>query len=98
MKIRTHLKAGGLATTNHNEALKVRSTVKAGGFENQHNEALKVRSTVKAGDTRLNHNEALKIRSAVKAGGIRRMIKTTHKNDRLELLVVRAGVRAGRRT
>src|SRR5689334_7382124 len=69
MKIRTQLKSGGLASNNHNEALKVRSTIKGGAMPN-HNEALRVRSTVKAaraGES-LNHNEALKVRSSVKAG------------------------------
>lgn len=70
MKIRTQLKGGG-QNLNHNEALRVRSAVKAGarGESLNHNEALKVRSTVKAGGyPPQNHNEALKVRSTVKAG------------------------------
>ena len=31
MTIKTQLKAGGINTTNHNEALHVRTTLKAGG-------------------------------------------------------------------
>jgi hypothetical protein len=72
--------------------------LRAGGIMNNHNEALKIRTALKAGGLTENHNEALKVRSEVKAGGLRRrMIKTTSKNDRLELLVVRAGLRAGAR-
>jgi hypothetical protein len=55
MTIRTQLRACRIFT-NHNEALKVRSTVKAGGRKiYNHNEALKVRSTL--GGKSLNHNE-----------------------------------------
>ena len=39
MTIRTQLKAGGI-TRNHNEALQVRTSLKAGGWNN-HNEALR---------------------------------------------------------
>ena len=102
MTIRTQLKAGG-QNLNHNDVLRVRSAVKAGDFDGgrghnlNHNEALRVRSAVKAGGS-LNHNEALNVRWPVKVTGLRQMLKTTaNKSDRLELLVVRAGVRAGRR-
>jgi hypothetical protein len=47
----------------------------------------------------LNHNERLDVRSGLKAGRInlRAAVQTTaRKADRLELLVVRAGLRAGR--
>ena len=57
MKIRTNVKAGGLGS-NHNEALAVKSQVKAGGSIN-HNEALVVKSQVKAGGMTGNHNETL---------------------------------------
>jgi len=76
MKTRTQLKAGSRYTGNHNEALRVRSTVKAGGVS-------------------VNHNETLAVRSSLKAGKPRR--KTTTPNDRLNLMFVRAGLRAGRR-
>jgi hypothetical protein len=95
MTIRTQLKTGGWM--NHNEALRVRSTVKAGGWFN-HNEALRVRLSMKAGGVNLQHNEALNVRWPAKVTGLRQMLKTTaDKSDRLELLVVRAGVRAGGR-
>ena len=79
MTIRTQLKAGGRKLTNHNKALRVRSTIKAGGVEAQHNEKLELASD----------------RPAV---AMRRQILTaSRKEDRLELLVVRAGLRAGKR-
>jgi hypothetical protein len=80
MKIRTQLKAGGLSSTNHNEALAVRTALKAGGVSLNHNETQQTRSGLKAG--RIN------LRAAVQT--------TSRKSDRLELLVVRAGLRAGR--
>ena len=50
MKIRTTIKAGGRPdSNNHNEALKVRSSVKGGGTSYQHNESLRVRSSLKGG-------------------------------------------------
>ena len=52
MTIRTQLKAGGISI-NHNEALQVRTTLKAGAAGlNNHNEALQVRSAIKAGGRR----------------------------------------------
>jgi hypothetical protein len=57
MKIRTNVKAGALVP-NHNEALAVKSQVKAGGSIN-HNEGLAVKSQVKAGGLGANHNETL---------------------------------------
>jgi len=53
-----------------NSGLKVRSTVRAGGFQGNHSRSgLKVRSAVKAGGFQGNHNRSgLKVRSAVKAG------------------------------
>lgn len=96
MTIRTQLKAGG-RKFNHNETLKVRTALKAGGRDIQHNEALKVRSTLKAGGRDLQHNEALRRADKRPAASMRKQIRTTSsKEDRLELLVVRAGLRAGR--
>ena len=78
MTTRTQLKAGKLAT-NHNDSLRVRSTVRAGGVEGQHNERLE----------RASDRPAVSMR--------RELLTTSRKEDRLELLVVRAGLRAGRR-
>jgi len=102
MRIRTQIKAGGLdgpgkIILNHNEALRVRSMVKAGGTEAQHNEALRVRSTVKAGGRQINHSETLRTGSAPAIAMLRQPRTTSRKEDRLELLVIRAGLRAGRR-
>jgi hypothetical protein len=95
MTIRTQLKAG--SWSNHNEALRVKTSLKVGSWTN-HNEALQVRSALKAGGTSLNHNEALRRDSYRPAISMRRQPRTTgRKADRLELLVVRAGLRAGRR-
>jgi hypothetical protein len=78
MTIRTQLNAGGI-TRNHNEALQVRTSLKAGGWSN--------------------HNEALRLDSYPPAISMRRQPRTTgRKADRPELLVVRASVRAGRRS
>jgi hypothetical protein len=74
------------------------STVKAGGKNLNHNETLRVRSTVKAGGVEGQHNEALRHESDRPVISMRRQPQTTgRKEDRLELLVVRAGLRAGRR-
>jgi len=79
MTIKTQLKAGGLSSNNHNEALQVRTALKAGGKS-------------------LNHNEALQRATDSPAVSMRReLLTTSRKEDRLELLVVRAGLRAGRR-
>ena len=105
MKIRTQLKAGriNLRGENHNEALAVRTALKAGrmrlDLRDNHNEAMQVRTALKAGGKSPNHNEALQTRTGLKAGkkGMRRAVLTTvRKEDRLELMVVRAGLRAGR--
>ena len=82
MRIRTQLKAGAMVS-NHSEGLRVRTTVKAG---------------VKTGGW-ANHSEALRIRQDDRdAISMRRTLPTTRrKEDRLELLVVRAGLRAGAR-
>lgn len=78
MRIRTQLKAGRIAL-NHSEALRVRTTVKAGGWSN-HSEALRVRP---------DDRDAISMR--------RTLLTTSRKDDRLELLVVRAGLRASAR-
>jgi hypothetical protein len=97
MNIRTQLRAGKLAA-NHNQAFHVRSGLKAGGTSYQHNEALRVRTTIKAGGLRLNHNETLVRATGRPAVSMRREVVTTSReDDRLELLVVRAGLRAGKR-
>ena len=96
MTIRTQLKAGGWMN-NHSEALQVRSALKAGAGYLNHSEALRVRSTIKAGGVEPQHNETLQ-RAADRQVSMRREVATaTRKEDRLELLVVRAGLRAGRR-
>ena len=95
MTIRTQLKAGRLAT-NHHETMRVRSALKAGGIDPQHNEALRVRSTIKAGGVDPQHNETLVRAPETPAISMRRLPRTTApKGDRLALLVVRAGLRAG---
>ena len=98
MTTRTQLKAGKLAV-NHNQALQVRTALKAGGRKlMNHNEALQVRTSLKAGGLRLNHNETAQRATDRPAVSMRRELQTTsRKEDRLELLVVRAGLRAGRR-
>jgi hypothetical protein len=60
------------------------------------------RTQLKAGGIGINHNETLQLRPAVKAANNivwmrRQPLTTSHKEDRLELLVVRAGLRAGKR-
>jgi hypothetical protein len=76
----------------------IKTQLKAGAAGFNHNEALQVRSAIKAGGAPGNHNEALQVKSALKAGKLRRRLETTApKEDRLSLLVVRAGLRAGAR-
>ena len=76
----------------------IRTQVKAGRLAANHNDALQVRSAVRAGRIALNHNDALQVKSARKAGRIRRRLETTSSRvDRLSLLVVRAGLKAGAR-
>ena len=99
MTIRTQLKAGGMGLGNHNEALQVRSSLKAGKIALNHNESLQVRSALKAGRIALNHNEKLQRVLERPVVAMRRDLPTTtRREDRLELLVVRAGLRAGRRS
>jgi hypothetical protein len=57
-----------------------------------------IRTQVKAGGVSINHNDALRVKSTLKAGAIRRRLETTAPRDeRLALLVVRAGLKAGAR-
>jgi hypothetical protein len=91
------VKAGGVSL-NHNEGLRVRSTIKAGQIVLNHNDALRVRTAIKAGGQNLNHNEAIRREADRPVISMRRQPKTTvRKEDRLELLVVRAGLQAGAR-
>jgi hypothetical protein len=62
-----------------------------------------IRTQLKAGRAGgwANHNEALQTRTGIKAGkkAMRLTVPTTvNKEDRLELMVVRAGLRAGKRS
>jgi hypothetical protein len=52
MKMRTQLRAGRRNTDNHNEALRVRTAVKAGKLGVNHSETLQVRAGLKAGKLR----------------------------------------------
>jgi hypothetical protein len=116
LQVRTALKAGGTPRPQHSETLQVRSGLKAGIMQN-HNETLKVRSGLRVGRVAYNHNETLHVRSALRAGRIftnhnetlrreaeqraismRKQVRATGSQlERLELLVVRAGLRAGAR-
>jgi hypothetical protein len=97
MTTRTQLKAGKIIL-NHSEALQVRSTLKAGGIWENHNEALLVRTALKAGGRYLNHNETLERAADRPIVSMRRQVITaSRQEDRLALLVVRAGLRAGLR-
>ena len=76
----------------------IRTQLRAGGIQQNHNESLRVRTALKAGGLRLNHNEKMQHVSERQAVSMRRELLTaSRKEDRLELLVVRAGLRAGRR-
>ena len=58
------------------------------------------RTALKAGGRRLNHNESLRVQRASDRAAVsmrRELVTTSRKDDRLELLVVRAGLRAGGR-
>ena len=75
-----------------------RTQLNAGRLAGNHNEALQIRSTIKAGGVEGQHNEKLQRASDRPAVSMRRQLLTTsRKEDRLELLVVRAGLRAGHR-
>jgi len=59
---------------------------------------MKIRTELRAGGKSLNHNEVLQTRTGLKGGKLRQAVQvTSRKEDRLELLVVRAGLKAGRR-
>ena len=76
----------------------IRTQLKAGKLSANHSEVLQVRSAIKAGKLAANHNEKLQRASDRSAVAMRReLLTTTRKEDRLELLVVRAGLRAGLR-
>jgi hypothetical protein len=50
--------SGEKIVKNHNQALRVRTTVRAGGHNLNHNEVLRVRTTLRGGKIAVNHNEA----------------------------------------
>ena len=76
----------------------IRTQLRAGGTFLNHNEALRVRTSVKAGGVEGQHNEKLERASDRSPVSMRRQpLTTSRKEDRLELLVVRAGLRAGKR-
>jgi hypothetical protein len=59
---------------------------------------MRIRTQIKAGAMKRNHNEALQVKTGLQGGGMRRRLVTTSpKEDRLALLVVRAGLKAGTR-
>ena len=70
LAVKSKVKGGMLACHNHNQALKLRTSVRAGSLLYNHNQALKLRTNVRAGALSFNHNQGLKIRSGVKAGGL----------------------------
>jgi hypothetical protein len=62
-----------------------------------HNDALQVRSALKAGRIASNHSETQR-EAERPAVSMRKQVPTTvSRRDRLELLIVRAGLKAGRR-
>jgi hypothetical protein len=99
LSVRSALKAGRLGIiVNHNDGLHVRSSLAAGGVRRNCNETLKVRTTLKAGTCgeSLNHNDNVRRKLARPAISMRRQVPTTGgQQERLDLLVVRAGLRAG---
>ena len=57
---------------------------------------MRIRAQIKAGAPGMQHNETLQVRTGLQGGRMRRRIVTTSpKEDRLALLLVRAGLRAG---
>ena len=61
---------------------------------------MKIRTQLKAGGIKYNHNESLRLAQASDRASVsmrRKLLITSRKDDRLELLVVRAGLRAGKR-
>ena len=75
----------------------MRTALKAGKIILNHNETLQVRTALKAGKLGLNHNETQRATDRPAVSMRRQLLTTSRKEDRLELLVVRAGLRAGRR-
>jgi hypothetical protein len=74
-----------------------RTQLKAGKLAVNHSEALRVRSTLKAGGIWENHNETLERAADRPVVSMKRQLMTASRaEDRLALLVVRAGLRAGR--
>ncbi len=58
---------------------------------------MRMRTQLKAGKLAGNHSEKLHVRTGLQGGKLRKLLVTTcPKEDRLALLVVRAGLRAGR--
>jgi hypothetical protein len=96
LRVRSTVRAGKIAI-NHSEPLQVRSALKAGKLSANHSESLRVRSTLKAGGVSVNHNETQRATDRPAVSMRRELLTTSRKEDRLELLVVRAGLRAGRR-
>ena len=61
MKVRTQVQ-GGKIILNHSDALRVRTTLRAGKVDKlatNHNEGLRVRTDVKGGRITRNHNETM---------------------------------------
>lgn len=59
---------------------------------------MKIRTQLKAGGVKYNHNETMERVSERQAISMRReLVTASRKEDRLELLVVRAGLKAGKR-
>ncbi len=60
---------------------------------------MRIKTQLRAGTERLsaNHNQTLAVRTSLGRKAMKRAVLTTLRNgDRLELMVVRAGLRAGR--
>ncbi len=60
---------------------------------------MRIRTQLQAGKLATNHNETLQVRTGLQGGKLRKLRKllviSSPKEDRLALLVVRAGLRAG---
>ena len=83
---------------NHNEALQVRTALKAGGTDTSTTRRCRFARRSRPAGGIPNHNETLQRAADRPAVSMRReLLTTSRKEDRLELLVVRAGLRAGRR-
>ena len=58
---------------NHNQAVAVKTRVKAGELPENHNQAVAVKTRIKAGAgavRRVNHNQAVAVRTRVNAGDV----------------------------